>query len=211
LTGTNVTLNAVTPPIGLVTGVGTDFDGSVAGGDAEIAAGDFIVILGVPYAVESVTGPTTLLVQNAGSGFYQPLPPADVPATTNFFKYTRTPKLSTVSVATRTINSITVTAHGVNIFNDFPTAFFTDYMPFQYGGHNINTPTDIGALMINYCLFPGTYQPSGHFNLSRAREFYIEYTSSVISSSVRGTLIILGIAINFLLVSDGSAVLRYST
>jgi hypothetical protein len=65
--------------------------------------------------------------------------------------------------------------------------------------------------MINFCLYPGTYQPSAHINISRAREFYIQYTSSIISTVVNGTLIIVGIAINFLLVSDGSAVLRYST
>ena len=65
--------------------------------------------------------------------------------------------------------------------------------------------------MINFNLYPGTYQPSGHINVSRAREFYIAYTSSVISTSLVGTLVVVAAAINFLLISDGSAVLRYST
>jgi hypothetical protein len=29
--------------------------------------------------------------------------------------------------------------------------------------------------MITFNLYPGSYQPSGHVNISRAREFYIEF------------------------------------
>lgn len=77
----------------------------------------------------------------------------------------------------------------------------------------MQTPEDLGALMINFCLYPGTYQPSGHINVSRAREFYLEYTSdpAVINSTSDGVLVVLASALNFLLISDGSAVLRYST
>ena len=50
------------------------------------------------------------------------------------------------------------------------------------------------------------YQPSGHINISRSREFYLKYVSdpSVINSTTRGILIIVASAINFLLISDGS-------
>ena len=65
--------------------------------------------------------------------------------------------------------------------------------------------------MINFALYPGTYQPSGHINISRAREFMLRYTSSFISASNVVQLLITAIAINFLLISDGSANLRYST
>lgn len=121
----------------------------------------------------------------------------------------------------KTVSRITVSAHGIVLFNDFPGEFFADYMPWQYGGWNINTPSDEGALMINFCLYPGTYQPSGHINISRAREFYIKYVSNYIGiaqannpandASPTGDLLVIAIAINFLLISDGSAVLRYST
>jgi len=115
-------------------------------------------------------------------------------------------------VPTKTIDSITVTAHGIYLYNNIPADFFNSYVPFTYGGPNIQTPVDTGALMIPFNLYPGTYQPSSHVNVSRAREFYITYVSSVIGfSGVTGELVVVASAINFLLISDGSAVLRYST
>jgi hypothetical protein len=67
--------------------------------------------------------------------------------------------------------------------------------------------------MMNFNFYPGDHQPSGHINLSRAREFYLKYSSTNgrISNTNRVDLICLSDAINFLLVKDGSAILRYST
>jgi len=110
-----------------------------------------------------------------------------------------------------TIDTVKVVAHGITIFDTFAAPFYRDYMPYTYGGPNINTPDDKGALMINFCLYPGTYQPSGHMNLSRAREFFIQIASSYASASTPVELIVQASALNFLLISDGSAVLRYST
>ena len=110
-----------------------------------------------------------------------------------------------------TLNSLTLKAHGIPLYNNFPLGFYNSYLPFHFGGRNINTPKDAGVAFITFCLFPGTYQPSGHFNISRAREFYLEWDSSVIDSSTNGTLVVVASAINFLLISDGSAILRYST
>lgn len=115
---------------------------------------------------------------------------------------------------TKTIDSITVSAHGIFLYNDLPGDFFNAYTTYTFGGPNINTPDDEGALMIPFCLYPGTYQPSSHVNVSRAREFYIKYVSSVIGTdnpAIAGELVVVASAINFLLISDGSAVLRYST
>lgn len=109
------------------------------------------------------------------------------------------------------VDRITVTAHGIAIYNDMPAALFHSYQPYTFGGHNFKTPTDSGIHNIMFCLYPNSYQPSGHINLSRAREFYLKYTSSVISATYTADLIALGSAINFLLISDGSAVLRYTT
>jgi hypothetical protein len=131
-------------------------------------------------------------------------------------------------VSEKTIDRVRVAAHGIPIYNDFPSEFFADYSPYIWGGRNLATPEDQGALMVNFCLYPNTYQPSGHLNISRAREFFFQYTSSYIGrtdsnngpddyessfgETIRDAeLLILAIAINFLLISDGSAVLRYST
>lgn len=119
-----------------------------------------------------------------------------------------------VQVPSPNITNISIKAHGIPIYNNFPGGFFNAYIPYNYGGHNLRAPSDCGAYLITFCLYPGTYQPSGHINISRAREFYIEYnTNNNINAndSRSGTLIIVASAINFLLISDGSAVLRYST
>jgi len=97
------------------------------------------------------------------------------------------------------LTSLTVTAHGITLYDYFNTAFYNSYIPYQYGGYNIRTPDDPGALMITFCLFPKTYQPSGHLNVSRAREFYIGWNSCYISSTHPAELVFCASAINFLL------------
>jgi hypothetical protein len=113
---------------------------------------------------------------------------------------------------TPTVSKLSITAHGIDIYKEMPGTFFHSYTPYTYGGHNVVSPEDPGALMITFCLYPGSYQPSGHVNVSRAREFYLRYWSEgAVSSAEPADLIVVASAINFLLISDGSAVLRYST
>jgi hypothetical protein len=111
------------------------------------------------------------------------------------------------------LDTISVQAHGIDLYKEFPAAFFNAYTTYHFGGPNINAPKDVGQLFVPFCLYPGTYQPSGHINVSRAREFYFKYTSSYQNNNpaVALLLVVIASAINFLLISDGSAVLRYST
>lgn len=139
------------------------------------------------------------------------------------------------------VNDLDITAHGISIYNQIPHRFFNCYTPGTYGGHHINTPEDCGAQMITFNLYPGSYQPSGHLNISRAREFYYAFRSasvpapnpsaavgSVAVAAIGGAplrnvgddwvsnthsadLLVVAVTLNFLLISDGSAVLRYST
>ena len=110
-----------------------------------------------------------------------------------------------------TVDTLTLTSHGIVIFDSFNDTFFNQYMPFHYGGPALVTPDDVGAMFVNMALFPRSYQPSGHLNISRARETYLKWTTSYISSKTPADLLGVAIALNFLLVTDGSAVLRYST
>ena len=110
-----------------------------------------------------------------------------------------------------TVTDISISAHGIKIHDAFPQAFFNSYEPFHYGDTSIRPPKDAGAMMVNFSLFTGCYQPSGYLNTSRAREFYLHWTSNYISTTTTVCIIAVGIALNFLLVTDGSAVLRYST
>jgi hypothetical protein len=119
----------------------------------------------------------------------------------------------TYNTCSPTLSTVSVVAHGIPLYNALPQGFFNTYTPFIYGGTHVQTPYDCGAYMIPFNLYPGAYQPSGHVNVSRAREFYLQYTGSVVGTSAApmADLVVVAIAINFLLISDGSAVLRYST
>ena len=129
------------------------------------------------------------------------------------------PASVTANTPLRMTSNITVSAHGIPLYNGIDSKFFDSYIPYMYGGQNINAPATAGILMINFCIYPGTYQPSSHINVSRAREFYIKYvggkdsdgTTELISSTYTAQMIVVASAINFLLITDGSAVLRYST
>ena len=110
-----------------------------------------------------------------------------------------------------TVDTMTLTSHGIVIFDGFNDTFFNQYMPFHYGGSALVTPEDPGALFVNMALFPRSYQPSGHLNISRARETYLKWTTSYVSAKTPADLLAVAVAINFLLITDGSAVLRYST
>ncbi len=104
-----------------------------------------------------------------------------------------------VRAHTPTIDRLSITAHGIDIYKEMPGTFFHSYTPYTYGGHNIATPEDKGAHMITFCLYPGSYQPSGHVNVSRAREFYLQYWSEgAVSSGSPADLICIASAINFL-------------
>lgn len=116
-----------------------------------------------------------------------------------------------VKYETGHITKLRLQAHGVDLFGEFPAQFFNQYIPYQYGGSKVVAPTDPGLYMYSFALHPGTYQPSGHFNCSRARELYLEYTSSEIASDKPANFVVQATALNFLLISEGSASLRYST
>jgi hypothetical protein len=140
---------------------------------------------------------------------------ADTSSDTTYFVHpTKDGSCAQVDVRSHsaTVEKLSVTAHGIDIYKEMPGTFFHSYTPYTFGGHNVSAPTDPGAHMITFCLYPGSYQPSGHVNVSRAREFYLRYWSDgAVSSDDPADLIVIASAINFLLISDGSAVLRYST
>lgn len=110
-----------------------------------------------------------------------------------------------------TVNSLSLTSHGVKIYDNFGDTFYNQYAPMHFGGANLCTPEDPGAMFINMALFPRMYQPSGHLNISRARETYLGWTTNYVSSVTPVDLFAIAVAINFLLITDGSAILRYTT
>ena len=108
------------------------------------------------------------------------------------------------------INTLGISAHGISIFKPNIASFYNSYMPYRWGD-TINTPDDAGWFMMNFNLKPGDNDPSGHINVSRAREFYLEYTSDYISNTNEVELIVLADTLNFFLIKDGTGVLRFTT
>lgn len=60
---------------------------------------------------------------------------------------------STVAVPSQTLDTVTITAHGVPIYNGFISKFYNSYLAYQFGGPNVNVPKDSGALLINFNLW----------------------------------------------------------
>ena len=115
-------------------------------------------------------------------------------------------------VVTNTIDTFGITSHNINLYEPtYLRAFYNAYLMYNYGQETIRSPNDTGILFIPFCLFPGAYQPSGHVNVSRTREFYANYTSSYCDSTHQCILYVAASAINFLLIADGSAVMRFNT
>jgi hypothetical protein len=177
---------------------------------------DFIITGGTGYSVDDVAtnryminnyvgGTQTITIDSTWNH--------DTPDSTTIFELFKS--IVAINLAqyykqTPSIDSLEVKAHGVVIYRDTDESFYNSYLPLRFGTL-INTPTDRGWYMINFNFTPGEHQPSGHLNLSRAREFYFKYRSSYINSDTPVDLIVLSDAINFLLIRNGSAVLRYST
>lgn len=109
------------------------------------------------------------------------------------------------------INTLEVLAHGTTIYKQNSPEFYNQYLPYQYGSQTLNTPEDQGWYYFPFCFEPGQFQPSGHINISQAREFFLKYSSSYINTTKQVDLIVLADCLNFLYTTDGSAILRFST
>ena len=190
-----------------------DYTAALTRSDGRPHGLNFATILGVPGAtVLTVAQVNTVLSRNGyaplSGAFVNPLLPLNAEIRT------ASPDTGSRIVYKETLGAfdeIGLKAHGIELFKRFPGSFYHSYLPFQYGTDKVNAPEDSGKYVIFFNFYPGSMQPSGHINVSRAREFYFGYSSSRINTNNPVEILIIGIALNFLLISDGSAVLRYST
>lgn len=97
------------------------------------------------------------------------------------------------------IDTIKITAEDIPVYHETAESFYNSYLPYRFGKTS-NTPSDRGWYMVNFNFLPGDHQPSGHINISRARAFYIAYTSKFINNTNQVELLVLADAINFLLI-----------
>ncbi len=116
------------------------------------------------------------------------------------------------------IDTLGLRMQDITIYQDLPPVFYNSYIPTQYGA-GIKAPRDLGWNMMNFNFQPGEYQPSGYINVSQGREFYLRYKSAIdpvsglyyIRSGNPIELLVVADCLNFLLVKDHAAVLRFST
>jgi hypothetical protein len=113
------------------------------------------------------------------------------------------------------IDTIGVTAHGIEIFPMIPGPFYNAYLPIRYAENSmVIAPEDTSAFLVTFCLYPGKFDPSGYYNLSAGREMYINYSlKSSVSDNITGgefEMVLSMSAINFLVRKGDKIALRYS-
>jgi hypothetical protein len=123
-----------------------------------LAVGDMVQVAGVRFAVTAVTDGAAGAAANV---VVEPAPLANMSnvASASCFKLLSQGLEVVTQTHAPTVDSLTIQAHGINIYNAFPSGFFNSYTSYHFGGPNINTPEDIGCLFVPFCLYPGTYQP----------------------------------------------------
>lgn len=112
-------------------------------------------------------------------------------------------------VETPTLETITIETKGVELYRQNPVAFYNKYLPYVTSD-TITSPESETMYILLFCMFPGIFQPSGHINLSRSRELFIDYTAPLITPLAPCELVVIATCINFVLIGFGTMVLRYS-
>jgi hypothetical protein len=109
---------------------------------------------------------------------------------------------------------ITVSA-GVVLYPVLPTSFYNSHIPGKYSyGSKISpiaSSVDTSTMLVSFCLYPGSHDPSGFFHTSTSRELCINYTASTVSASVPAELIVSASTLNFIIYSGDKIGLRFST
>lgn len=109
------------------------------------------------------------------------------------------------------VDTIGVTAHGIEIFPQLPSTFYNAYMPIRYSNNGmVVSPYDSSAFLVNFCLYPGRFNPSGYYNLSAGREMYINYSLKPGVAEGGSEMVISMSALNFLIRKGDKISLRYT-
>lgn len=186
--------------------------------DVELASND-ILLESLKYPIESltvnfrplenITGPSNLDNWYLSTKLTEIL--VKQPVITDF------PVVNTVAINTieynkeeQMVDTLSFRIKDNEIYGIFPSILYQDYIPIRHGEF-INAPEWDGWYLMPFNFNPGDYNPSGHFNASKMREMYIRYVSRFITPNSPARMTVLAQTLNFLLIKDGDAVLRYST
>jgi hypothetical protein len=115
-----------------------------------------------------------------------------------------TPTLGTTSIKYNeeidVINSLSLVADDIPLYDRLHSKFYSAYMPYQYG--NTISPADDGSYMMNLSFYPDQYQPTTYVNTEKVKEIRLKYESDIISSTNVVTAYISSKTINFLNYDD---------
>lgn len=107
------------------------------------------------------------------------------------------------------INSFRFEANNSSTYGSQSKIFYDGYLPFISGDQIMSNNNNIYYLPFTF--MPQQNQPCGYLNLSKTREIYLEYSSSVIEDNKPVKLYMYATALNFLLVTKNAASLKYLT
>jgi hypothetical protein len=108
------------------------------------------------------------------------------------------------------LNSLAIVAHTTNLYKDIPLDLFNKYTSWFYD--DVYVSGDIGAYFIPFSLKIDQFQPSGYVQLSKIREFRLDYTGNNINRNNRCQMFVSGMALNFLSIDvAGNALLKFAT
>jgi len=111
--------------------------------------------------------------------------------------------------STPVITALSLEAHGNILYPVLPEGFYDQYTA-AYFPEYVAT-TEIGIYSIHFNQYYKHYNPSGHYDSSRARELVLKYSGGNISSSQPTTIYCEAMVINFVWASGDTMVLRYLT
>jgi hypothetical protein len=124
------------------------------------------------------------------------------------------------------IQTLGVQAHAVDLYkSDTPAVLYNQFLPLM-SSERLSSPTDPGLYCIPFCFYAGFNQPSGHYNSSRGREFYLRFSDALTTGGVakqnsadaiggantaNADLLADADVINFVLYGENTALLRFTT
>lgn len=107
-----------------------------------------------------------------------------------------------------------ITHFGVNIFDsDFydlkERLFYSDYLPYAYcNGYILGNDSDSRGFFFTFSNIPGCQNPTGHYNISKTREMRYKVETNMPSQGCINVCTVL-ICINFIIISDGTLIIRF--
>lgn len=135
----------------------------------------------------------------------------DVLSPVNFINSNGTPVLATNYARYYTENQVVdylgLSIDDIELFQYDTVKKYSGFYPFVT--ESFNTPDDPGWMLMNNQINPADLNPSGHINMSQNRKIYIKYKSSYINGTNRTKLIVIAQAINFLIIKNNSAYVKY--